>query len=40
MNEDRCGQFIPDQEAGRERTQEVNQGLQCHTTFLPRTTSS
>ena len=33
MNEDRYSQFIPDQQAGREKTQEVNQHLQCHTTL-------
>jgi hypothetical protein len=39
MNEDRYSQFIPDQQAGSEKTQEDNQDLECHTTFLPRAAS-
>jgi hypothetical protein len=39
MNEDRYSQFIPDQQAGKEKTQEDNQDFQCHTTFSPRAAS-
>src|ERR1700677_2244542 len=37
--QDKYSQFIPDQQAGNEKTQEDNQDLQCHTPFLPRATS-
>jgi len=39
MNEPRYSHFIPDQQAGSEKTQENNQDLQCHTTFSPRAAS-
>jgi hypothetical protein len=39
MNEDCYSQFIPDQQAGSEKTQEDKQDLERHTTFLPRAAS-